>query len=501
MIRQRAALFLVLLACPGFALADSELDGSARFDLRGGNVSGFALDDGEGGGSAAGSRLRLGGTWHTAPGLSLNGEIDALFLNLYGAMPELDPDGWTKPYAGFGNETVRTDLRKLYLTWDTWVGSLRAGLQTSHWGLGLIANDGDKGSFWGAPRHGDLVWRGLFATKPFIWFTGADWAQNFYAAVGFDYVWRDENADALQGDRAMQGVFSFFWRQEEMVKEAGIYIARRMQKDRADAVGLEAELNVTAIDLFGAWSLDVASGIPWQTRAEFLFLTGETSRLRTEAAPNGVNVTGLGWVLHSAATVESLGLEVGLLAGYASGDNDSEDGKLTRTRFDPDFRPSLVLFETVLAHQSVRNQARASDPERSAVPQTGVQFLPTGGSVAGAWFVGPLVRWKAPMLEGLTLQVGLTSAEATADPVDPFATFQAGGAPTNLYGEPATERGLGVEVDLGVRYALSVTDDVTATVQGDLGMLNPGPAFTTATGRLDMVTAFYFGGHLTWRPE
>ena len=79
--------------------------------------------------------------------------------------------------------------------------TLAAGFMTSHWGMGLLANDGAHGwtpgsAYFSDPRGGDRVLRALIATGPYI--------ENllFFAAV--DRVQDDDVT--LDGDEAYQGV-------------------------------------------------------------------------------------------------------------------------------------------------------------------------------------------------------------------------------------------------------------------------------------------------------
>ena len=174
---------------------------------------------------------------------------------------------------------------------------------------------------------------------------------------------------------------------------------------------------------------------------------------------------------------------------------------LTRFRFDPDFRPALVLFGQVLAAQSARSGARVADPARSLVPSPGWQYLPTQGGVAGAFYAGPFVRYSPKAVRGLTLKLGLVYAEATAPPADPYASFSRGGVPTTLYGQPATGPDLGFELDAGVTYEVALDFGLSARLYLEYGRLFPGSAFDTETGRLADVEAVFAGGSFLWRMD
>lgn len=476
----------------------SPLDAEAEFDLRGGDVSDFVVDDSgaRAGGGRAAVRLRAGASYALTETLAFRGDLDLVAGNLFAAFPELPEDGWTKPFAGLPAGPVRLDPRRLYLEWRTPYGLLRAGQQESRFGMGVLANDGRQEGSWGAPRHGDLVERVLFVTRPFDALLGPT---DVYAAVGADLVYRDENADLLSGDLALQAIASLLWRPKSGDRSLGVYLAYRNQRDRPDATGFASHLEAFAIDLYGEHPVRLAEGRSWVTRFEYVFLLGGTDRLRPEAAPEGVAIRAEGFAGSTALHLDDLGLELQFAGGYASGDGDPEDGILTRFRFDPDFRPSLVLFEHVMAAQSARSSSRVADPARSLVPSPGWQYLPTGGGVSGAYFAGPSVRYRPHFADGLTLKVGLLYAETTTPPADPYASFARGGAPTTLYGQPAVGSDLGLEIDLGATYRAELPYGLSAELTLEYGRLLPGSAFQTAEGRLAPVEAVFAGGRFLWR--
>ncbi|MDF1566023.1 MAG: hypothetical protein P1V51_23515 [Deltaproteobacteria bacterium] len=494
----RAALALALLAPLG-ALADNELSAWAQLDARAGVVTDVTLDHGhEHGGLAGGSRLRLHADWETHPSLTLTAELDLDGFDLFAATPEVEEIGWSDPYGGFGGHALRADPRFVYLTHTSMIGQLRVGQMGSDWGLGLVANSGSRRPHWGVSRHGDLVERVVFATRPAVWFTGATWAEKTFLAVGGDLVYRDENASLLEGDLALQGVASLLYRERAGEKELGVYVAYRDQTDRPDEVGLESKLQVLATDLYGAWAWHFGEDLQVSVKGELAYLHGFTSRLRTDVAPEGVDIRALGWAVLPELEYAPAGLSFGFWAGYASGDADAEDDRLTRMRFDPEFRPSVVLFEEVLALTSARWAVRARDPAHVNVPPAGSQYLATTGSVSGASFFGPQLRWESHFVEGLELKAGLLFARATAPLIDPYGTFAAGGEPVNLFETPATEQNLGVELDIAARWTHHLMKHLELAIEMEYGHLFPGAAFELAEGRMAPVASTWIGAELAW---
>jgi hypothetical protein len=473
-------------------------------DLRGGGVSAYSLDttDAWGGGARMGTRLRFGGTYLPAPRLTLAALADIHAGDVYGAFPELPAGGWTARRTGLLHAgPAAVDLRHLNLTLETDVGLLRAGQMGSHWGLGMVANGGERAPLWGVARHGALVERVVFATRPLARANLGTLGERVIVAAGGDLVYRDDNADLLAGDRAFQGIVSTLYREIEGEREIGVYLAYRHQTDRPDAAGLSAVMQVLVTDVYGAWSHTLGDDVVLRGAAEAALMTGRTDRVRPDAHPDGVRIRSLGWVGHVTADLQGLGLSAGWWAGYASGDNDPDDHTMRRMRFASDFRPALVLFEHLLAESTAGAYARAADPGRVAVPPAGSQFLPTGGAVAGASFTGPQITWSPNGLTGLSLALGVLYATATADVIDPYATFANGGVATNAWGQRPGGRNLGLEVDLGLRYHRALQHGMTVGATVEAGRLWPGNAFETDTGRLPPITAVYTGGTFAWRFE
>ncbi|MDF1563747.1 MAG: hypothetical protein P1V51_11935 [Deltaproteobacteria bacterium] len=490
---------LLGLALPGPASAgDSSLETRARLDLRGGSTDTYALDEGEsGGGSVFGARLRLDASYAIDPALKILAQVDLTSFDLYTAMPEMEGLGWTDAHPGFGGRSLRFDPRHLYAVWTTSKGQLRVGAQSSQWGLGLVASSGDSEPIWGVARNGDLVFRALFITRPLEFLSDGQLGKELYLGVGGDLVHRDENAELFSGDRALQAVGSLIWRHRPGQQEVGIYLAYRAQKDRADTAGLRADLNVLVADAYGRWQGQLFDGLSGLAEGELALLTGHTTRLRPEASPDGVDVLALGWAAHGELKLDEAGVSAGLWAVYASGDQNTEDDQLRRMRLDPDFKPSLILFERVLADSSARNRARIADPSRTNIPQAGSQFLPTGGSVSGAFLVGPVISYDTP-LAGLSVKAGLMWARATADLEDPYASFATGGTPVNLQGGKP-DRELGLELDLGLRYERQLTDTLSLVALAEGGYFLPGAAFAGVDTTMDPILAGYLAGRLQWR--
>ncbi len=370
-----------------------------------------------------------------------------------------------------------SDLRQLYVSWTSPIGLFRLGHQTSQYGYGLVANNGDDEdhSVFDSPRTGDIVERALFATKPFKWLDNA-FGEAFVLAGGFDVVFRDDNADLMAGDLATQGVVSVNYRTDWL--NAGVYMAFRDQQD-SDSDTLTAQ----AYDFFVEWSKEFA---PINARltigAEVALINASTDRVALEQAPDGVDVLALGAVFRSTLLLRDLGLEGRLEVGYASGDNDRGDDTVRSFSFDPGYQVGMILFSEVIARVSANSVDRIRDPNVSGSPPKGVELIATDGKVTNAIYLNPILRWKAGF--GLGIDLGAVVAWSDADFTDPWVSAQNGGYNFNYLGQElgSGARFLGTELDTAIHYTLGVKDAVDLRIGVQAGVFLPGSAFDASDG-------------------
>lgn len=389
-------------------------------------------------------------------------------------MPQADQVGERTPHPAFRG----LELRQLsvQVKWKT--GLFRVGQQTSHWGLGLLANDGAHdgapGDF-GQARFGNSSYRALLAGRPLFDLGGAWRAIELAAAA--DLVVRDANADFALGDRAFQGIFAArFVASDE--RWLGLYAVVRSQRPEGLSDGSRAT-DVVALDLSGQFERHGKGKRlrSWSVGFELAGVWGTTTVGRTEQHPT-LDVRQLGAAVKGKLQLGRTGLLLDL--GLATGDQNPSDGRVDAFRMDKDFKAGLVLFDEVLGWQSARAAARAADPSLAGVPPDGVGQLPSGGAVSGAWYLFPRVRHQAR--EWLDVYGGPLFAFTTATLTDPYNTrVSGGGAPLNfLGGRPG--RFLGTEFDVGARGHWQLSEVVKLTGVFEAGVLLPGDAFRTAGG-------------------
>ncbi len=364
------------------------------------------------------------------------------------------------------------DVRQIYAEYKWPTGVLRVGQQTSQWGLGLLANSGAKdaeaGDF-GQAYFGSLVYRAAIAGRPLYGLGGVFRA--IEPIIALDMVARDANADFALGDRAFQGVFALRFN-KDADNTFGIYTVVRRQ-NRLDVTDGGGQLNVFVFDVAGKWQFFKTDHQALNVGFELATVNGTTTQARNEAS-DLLTVRQLGAALKSS--YRNGNAQVYLDMGYASGDQNPTDGYVENFRFDRDFNAGLVLFDEVLGYQSARAAKRAGDPMLVGQAPEGVELLPTGGAVTGAFYVNPRVRYG--VREWLDVYGGPLFAFSTAALTDPFNTrVYGGGVPQNALG--GTPGGyLGTELDVGTQVRWKPWKELSLSATAEFGLLLPGDAFT-----------------------
>ena len=407
--------------------------------------------------------------------------------------------------------------RQLYLQYNSPVGMFRVGQQTSHWGMGLLANDGDHPTLFGDYRRGSIVERVLFATKPMgrhkplelavagdlvFWDTRAELTDDIPGdrtpaaeMRGQDIPLHDNTpaVDKLRGrDRAFQAIGAVRWREKHY--ELGLYGVFRHQERQARSLGSQASfteyLQVGVLDFSGKFRARVPGARAFVFgEAEAAAVFGSTNYIRNvvlASSGDDERIMSYGGAVKLGVTrlAESPGKAFGravlaLEYGYASGDADPYDGVSRRFTFSQNHNVGLVLFDHVLGYKSARSATLAQDPLVSHRPAPGLEFLPSEGAIFGASYLNATAVFRPK--RWLDLKAGLLLAQTTADLVDPF---QAGafGNYNNYEGGDPSRHNLGAEIDLGLDARIPINPHLLLQAGIEGGVFLPGAAFQNAAG-------------------
>lgn len=365
------------------------------------------------------------------------------------------------PYGAF-------DMRQGYVEWLSPVGAFRVGQQGFAWGLGVVANDGDRAPTFGDYRHGDLVERVSFSTRP----GGRD--SDLAVLVAGDLVYRDQSASLAAGDHAVQGVAAVYYDDHTCRAEC--------ERRRVGALVTYRDISFREGTWRRTFAGDLTARWEWPTpdRAGRVFVGAEVAVIAgsTNASANPERVVQLGGAARVGIEREGR-FRVALEGGYASGDRDPTDGTSQRLTLNPSHRVGMILFPELMAWESARSAVIASETTR-VDGAAARRLLPTDGGVSGAAYLYPTA--VVNLGRHLDLRAGAVLAVATSDHVDP-TSLRVYGAPRNYRGGDATKRDLGLELDLGVmgRFPLDGGVTLTGGVQG--AVLFAGRAFDDAAGR------------------
>ncbi|MDF1564853.1 MAG: hypothetical protein P1V51_17555 [Deltaproteobacteria bacterium] len=310
-----------------------------------------------------------------------------------------------------------------------------AGLMTSHWGLGLLANDGDHGwtpssAAFTDPRGGDAVWRAMITRAL---------SEELAFTLAGDLVHQDDTT--LPGDVAWQGVMAATWG-SPVAPTFGLYLVYR---------NLEAEsgggLEVIVVDLTARATVEMEGDYRLTLATELALVAGNTT-LAPSVDFQRHRVLQGGGVLRGTFEGHGWGVVADLV--YASGDQNLDDASQNAFKADRNFDQGLLLFPWVLAAQTGRSVATASNLELVGQPAPDIERLPTRGAVTDTVSFFPRAYYRLSSLP-LEFYGGPLLAFAAVPLVDPYNTRMAGGVNRNaLDGEGGTF--LGLELDLGARY-------------------------------------------------
>jgi hypothetical protein len=376
--------------------------------------------------------------------------------------------------------------RWLYLEYLSPIGLFRVGQQPSHWGMGILANDGDHPTLFGDYFGGSITERIAFATKP----AGKD--SPFTVALAGDLVFKDATADLTDEDRAFQGVLAAFYadKRDNMIGFYGVYRHQRRTRESLPGREFDETLGVWVFDSSGKFNAKIP-GLSGHVFGgyEVAYLLGDTNLTRTVNQTRNneredVRALGaaarLGAVTTSGSGDQRWGNFVATLEwGWAQGDADPNDGVSHRFRFDPNHNVGLILFDEVLAWKTARAATEAANPGLTARPPAGANLLASNGGVFGATYLNPTVVWRPT--RPLDLKLGAVIAQTTADFVDPVQVATTGNYRNYDGGDPRSHD-LGVELDLGTEYRLGLDHGMTLEIGAQGGVFFPGNAFADAAG-------------------
>jgi hypothetical protein len=353
-------------------------------------------------------------------------------------------------------------LRQLSVSGVVKVVKVDVGLMTSHWGLGMVANDGDHDPAFGRNDLEDRVLRLKASTMlP---------DRNVAFVLAADRVVADDLARWADGQAAYQGIAAML-AGNPAGTHAGLYGVYRRQRELDRRRLTEA----VVLDATGAWVTDVA-GLDLRLAGEVALVTGSTSRALSYQERTALDVRSMGatGIAELSGFADDRG-RFALRAGYASGDGDGADGQSSEFAFDRNFDVGMVLFDELGGALEASTYGLVSDPHHTGYTPDGVEATVTEGSFKRATFLQPVLT--ARVHEQAEVKLGYVMAWSTAPIAEAFESHRAGGVPTNHLGDATDGYRLGTELDwallLGSGHLESGRALPQLLVQGGHAFLTP----------------------------
>ncbi len=340
-------------------------------------------------------------------------------LEAVGATQE-NGDAFDEPLALSGSVIPGSDYRESLFVRRAWAEvytpyvDIKVGRMGSHWGMGLLANDGNCESC----DWGDTVDRIQIGTS---------YLDPVRINVAFDtraegFINRNDDTSSLLASGGYLGE----------VHQLAAYLRWTRQPSN--------RFNVIHADLYGATQLG-----PLSMELEALLLWGRAAT--TDIGIDDLRVLAGGGVFRAGLEINPIaaGLEIGL----ATGDKDPTDNEWHTLSFDRDHNVGIVMFEESIPTFAVGEFA---DEENGNLD---LSRAVSHEGVSNAFYLKPELH--VDIRDDLRAGLGATFAF----PVVPAAF---GEDEPNFYG---------VEIDLGATYTLFEAFEVTANA----GLFFPGPVY------------------------
>lgn len=335
-------------------------------------------------------------------------------------------------------------------------GLLRVGRQAFTAGAGVAVNDGDgRKNRFGISYRGNNVDRILFATKPLEAFKSkADRntsdSEGLFLILAYDKLVQDDLHKFADDLQEWNTAVRFLAKEHPIGKDLEGRLIHTYRWDRKNGTHIHAfngRLTSRFGDFYAGLDAAVILGETREVAEAFRLITNDPAVSQT------IRQLGMRGVLRYDRPLFTAYLE----ADYASGDSDPQvRTPLTQYRFSEDSNVGLLLFEHILAYQTARSAAAATELLKGLnAPTIPVESIASRGSFTNAMAIFP--QFDLRPLKGLLVRGGVLMAWSPERTIDPVASQQkrdgktieddlvnyVGGKPGSYYG---------TEFDLRVQY-------------------------------------------------
>jgi hypothetical protein len=335
------------------------------------------------------------------------------------------------------------DLRKAFFKTRLGPVGMQAGVTTSHWGLGMLANDGNRDPIFGRNDFGDRVVRVQIGARPF----GKGEVPLTLSLAG-DRVIEDEFShwtpfdDEDRGGKAWQGIGAALWQPDDGAT-VGVYGVHRRQTESDD----QRQTIITALDSYVDWTTEL-DGWSLRVAGEGATLLGRTDRVLTYNARDELRVRSGGLTALVEVDPHDLPLRGIFRGGWASGDGNADNDVVNDFAFDRDFDAGMVAHDELGGAIDAAAYDQIGRPDNSGGAPEGADAIVREGAFLHAIFLQPVVA--VDTTDWLELRAGATLHWATAPIAHPFTTTRNGGLPANFLGAPTSGYAMGPELNWAV---------------------------------------------------
>jgi len=405
-----------------------------------------------------------------------------------------------------GTVTDTIKVRRLWAEWKTAFGLLRIGRQPSHWGLGILVNDGNgfRNDF-GEAYDGATFDRIIFATRPVSLIKGIhaiatgkempDAADDpgIITAVGFDWLVNssaitfrkkitdddnisDENAEGTagirqspiwlsdQGDDVMEMIYVLMFKREDwqvgkeiMDLTIGTSWMNRWQSS--------TESNVWIPDVYLRWAMRGAF-----VEAEAYHIFGNTDAIAPDFdKTTKASITGF----VARAGYENPAFTGLFEVGYASGDDSILDENFTGRPLHSDYNVGLILYEQLMAQRTIEKFVGDED----------TQGLWSKGGVYNSTYINPRFKFRPGDIWEFRLGFLMAWANEVDGAIIPYLDREGG---SESAGDITETKLLGAEIDFGIHMKW-LDEHILVGIEG--GYMHAGPRMGRMTQYQDPAEA------------
>ena len=154
-----------------------------------------------------------------------------------------------------------------------------------------------------------------------------------------------------------------------------------------------------------AKGLQSVGGVDLYGAVEGVYLHGDHGQVSNRMNPDGLKVRSYGAV--AQLEMRHPAVDVGLNAGFASGDANPSDEVYSTFSMDRDYNAGSIIFDLHQAATEVATYNLITDPEHAGNPPDGVEFAVTEGAIRQAMYLQPTLTYKNFLRIGWTSQLVL----------------------------------------------------------------------------------------------